>query len=48
MIVGGFMEALIGPLSPDRPITSERDREIAAALADLSLAALISREGQAA
>lgn len=48
MIVGGFMEALIGPLSPERPITAERGREIAAALADLSLAALISREGQAA
>lgn len=48
MIVGGFMEALIGPLSPERPITPERSREIAAALADLSLAALISREGQAA
>lgn len=48
MIVGGFMEALIGPLSPDRPITSARGREIAAALADLSLAALRIREGQAA
>ena len=48
MIVGGFMEALIGPLSPERPITPERGREIAAALADLSIAALISREGQAA
>lgn len=48
MIVGGFMEALIGPLSPERPITPERGREIAAALADLSIAALISRDGQAA
>ncbi|CAH1659898.1 Transcriptional regulator, TetR family [Hyphomicrobiales bacterium] len=48
MIVGGFMEALIGPLSPERPITPERGREIAAALADLSLAALIDSEGQAA
>ena len=48
MIVGGFMEALIGPLSPERSISPERGREIAAALADLSLAALISREGQAA
>lgn len=48
MIVGGFMEALIGPLSPERPITPERGREIATALADLSLAALIRREGHTA
>lgn len=48
MIVGGFMEALIGPLSPERPMPPERGREIATALADLSLAALIRREGQAA
>ncbi|PTM39682.1 TetR/AcrR family transcriptional regulator [Bosea sp. 124] len=46
MIVGGFMEALIGPLSPERPITPQRGRQIAAALADLSLAALVSHEGQ--
>lgn len=43
MIVGGFMEALIGPLSPEQPITPERGREIAAALADLALHALAAR-----
>lgn len=45
MIVGGFMEALIGPLSPERPITPERGREIAAALADLALHALTADRG---
>ena len=45
MIVGGFMVALIGPLSPDRVITPERGREIAAALADLALHALAADRG---
>ncbi len=40
VIVGGFMEALIGPLSPERPIASGRSDEIAAALADLALHAV--------
>lgn len=39
-IVGGFMEALVGPLSPDRPIDEHRAEEIAAALADLALHAV--------
>ena len=48
VIVGGFMEALIGPLSPDRPIESGRAEEIADALADLSLHAVRShRQGLA-
>lgn len=46
MIVGGFMEALIGPLSPERPMTPERGREIAAALADLALHALAAKTGK--
>jgi AcrR family transcriptional regulator len=41
MIVGGLMEALIGPLSPDRPSPAGRGDEIAAALADLALNALL-------
>lgn len=40
VIVGGFMEALVGPLSPERPIAKGRADEIAAALADLALHAV--------
>lgn len=40
VIVGGLMEALIGPLSPDRRITANRSEEIATALADLALHAV--------
>ena len=40
VIVGGFMEALVGPLSPDRTIAEGRAEEIAAALADLALNAV--------
>lgn len=43
MIVGGLMEALIGPLSPDRPIAAGRADEIAAALADLACNAVINQ-----
>lgn len=35
-IVGGFMEALVGPLSPDAPIAPGRAGAIAAALADFA------------
>ena len=35
-IVGGFMEALVGPLSPDHPIPAGRAKAIAEALADLA------------
>ncbi len=35
-IVGGFMEALVGPLSPDAPIAPGRAEAIAAALADFA------------
>jgi AcrR family transcriptional regulator len=40
VIVGGFMEALVGPLSPERSIAAGRAEEIAAALADLALHAV--------
>jgi AcrR family transcriptional regulator len=40
VIVGGFMEALVGPLSPERTIAKGRAEEIAAALADLALHAV--------
>lgn len=35
-IVGGFMEALVGPLSPDHTVPAGRGEAIAAALADLA------------
>lgn len=40
VIVGGFMEALVGPLSPDQAIAKGRAEAIAAALADLALHAV--------
>jgi AcrR family transcriptional regulator len=40
VIVGGFMEALVGPLSPERSIAEGRAEEIATALADLALHAV--------
>ena len=39
-IVGGFMEALIGPLSPDRPSDVDRADAMADALADFALHAV--------
>lgn len=39
-IVGGFMEALVGPLSPERAIARGRAEAVAAALADLALHAV--------
>jgi AcrR family transcriptional regulator len=43
-IVGGFMEALVGPLSPDRPIADGRAAAVAAALADFTLHAVSRRK----
>jgi AcrR family transcriptional regulator len=43
-IVGGFMEALVGPLSPDRPIADGRAAAVAAALADFALHAVSRRK----
>jgi AcrR family transcriptional regulator len=39
-IVGAFMEALIGPLSPDRPVDAIRANEVATALSNFCLAAV--------
>lgn len=39
-IVGGFMEALIGPLSPERPTDAERADAVAEALADFAVHAV--------
>jgi len=40
-IVGGFMEALIGPLSPDRPTDADRADAVAEALADFVVHAVM-------
>jgi hypothetical protein len=38
------MEALVGPLSADRPTPAGRAEQIAAALADLALHAVMKRD----